>query len=354
MSLSSLQEFWRLDMANFSSDRAVSRAQYNRPAVGSGQVYCGGLQSEFVFASRNDPESTGAIIDRAAAAERGHLSDSSAYYHDVPDQPEVYFGGGYGTLYGFAADDGSTIWNQQFIVDSAVTCTPVVLNGIVYFGTNDGRLYAVDRVDGSAVWSEPVSVGGPIYSTLETGTGTVYCTTLDGRVVGIDENGSETMSVDTGTELQASSPLFFTDRVYVAAEVVYALNLDGTVGWRSDQSSNASYGGTVGSTPVGDASRGRIYVGSADGSVYAFDASTGSLAWETSIGTAVPSTPALAGSGDQVVVATRAGDLVLLDAANAGTEQERVSIGSKTLSSPAVDNGEVFIGSESGDFVGFR
>jgi len=66
------------------------------------------------------------------------------------------------------------------------------------------------------------------------------------------------------------------------------------------------------------------------------------------------STPALSGSDDDVVAATQAGDLVVLDPANSGTESQRVGIGSETLSSPTVDNGEVFIGSEGGDFVGFN
>jgi len=347
-----LQEFWRLDLPKISSDRAVPQAQYNRPAVGSGQVYCGGLQSEFVVASRNDPESTGPIIDRSAGAKTGHLSDSSVYYNATPDQPEIYFGGGYGVLYGFAADDGSNLWSSQFTVDSAITSTPVALNDVVYFATNDGQLYAVDRVDGSAVWSQPVDIGGPVYSTLEAGNGTVYCTTLDGKVVGINTDRTQAMSFDTGTELQASSPVFYNGTVFVAADVVYALNTDGTVDWRSDQSSSAGYGGTVGSSPVVDTSRSNIYVGSADGSVYAFDTGSGTSPWETSIGNAVPSTPAL--TGNQVVAATRSGDLVVLDAGNNGAEDGRVAIGSKTLSSPTVDNGEVFIGTQSGDFVGFR
>jgi len=356
MTLSSLEEFWRLDLSSVSSDRAVPEAQYNRPAVGSGQVYCGGLQSEFVAAARDDPQSVSVLDDRSAGQKTGHLSDSSVYYNATPDQPEIYFGGGYGGLYGLAADDGSNLWSQQFIVDSAVTCTPVALNGVVYFATNDGQLYAVDRVDGSAAWNEPVNVGGPVYSRLEAGNGTIYCTTLDGTVVGINEDGTEAMSFDTGTELQASSPAFSSGTVFVAADVVYALNPDNSdpVVWRSDQASSAGYGGTVGSSPVVDASRSNIYVGSADGSVYAFDTAGGTSPWETSIGNAVPSTPALGGSGDQVVAAARGGDLVVLDLGNNGTEVERVTIGSETLSSPTVDSGEVFIGSQSGDFVGFR
>jgi len=341
-------------MTSVSSDRAVPEAQYNRPAVGSGQVYCGGLQSEFVAAARDDAQSVSVLDDRSAGQKTGHLSDSSVYYNATPNQPEIYFGGGYGGLYGLAADDGSSLWSQQFIVDSAITCTPVALNGVVYFATNDGRLYAVDRVDGSAVWSQPVDVGGPVYSTLEAGNGTIYCTTLDGRVVGVDESASQTMSFDTGTELQASSPVFSNGTVFVAGDVVYALDTNGTVIWRSDQSSSAGYGGTVGSSPVVDTSRSNIYVGSADGSVYAFDTANGTLSWETSIGNAVPSTPAIDGGGDQVVAATRGGDLVVLDLTNNGSEVDRVAIGSGTLSSPTADNGEVFIGTQGGDFVGFR
>jgi len=348
-----LSEFWRTDITSFSSGRAVINAQHNRPAVGSDNVYCGGIQSEFVAVSRSDAESTAWTKDRTADAKTGHLSDSSAYYYDVPNTPELFFGGGYGVLYGFAKD-GSDLWSQQFKIDSAVTCTPVVLNGDLYFGTNDGRLFRLDRADGSEVWTNPVDVGGPVLSTLEadSGGGVIYLTTYDGRVVGIDENRNETMSFDTGTKLIASSPEFDSGTVYVAADVVYALNTDGTVSWRSDQDSTANYGGTTGSSPV--AAGGNIYVGSADGSVYAFDASNGTLQWETSIGNSVPSTPAIAGSGSQVIVATQAGDLVVLKASD-GTEDDRIgNFTTETLSSPTVDNGEVFIGTENAEFVGFR
>lgn len=101
---------------------------------------------------------------------------------------------------------------------------------------------------------------------------------------------------------------------------------------------------------------GRIYVGSADGHVYAVDLD-GRQVWKTGLGTAVTASPAVAGG--RVFVQGRTGEVVALAAAS-GAVEWRVPTGADApldwgfesgdlyVSSPVVTGGKVLIGGGDG------
>ncbi len=88
-------------------------------------------------------------------------------------------------------------------------------------------------------------------------------------------------------------------------------------------------------------SGGRVFVGSKDGKLYAFDAFTGEKVWEFQTGGAVDSSPAV--SGGKVYAASRDGNLYCLDA-NLGTLQWYQNSGGTNISSPLVANNYVYYG----------
>ena len=66
----------------------------------------------------------------------------------------------------------------------------------------------------------------------------------------------------------------------------------GDLVWRTRLSANASIPTTiVWSSPVVDARRGAVFIGSRDGDVYRLDAATGAVAFNASVGGYVDSSP---------------------------------------------------------------
>jgi outer membrane protein assembly factor BamB len=133
--------------------------------------------------------------------------------------------------------------------------------------------------------------------------------------------------------------------VFVAAPEgnLYAVDR-GVIRWRA-----ATSGGIM-SSPATD---GRfVYVGSNDGSLYAFDIRTGATVWSTYLGpTWIDSSPAYANG----VVYVGAGDsVVALDALSGGVLWSYATSGIIDLSSPAVTDGTVYIGSTDGYLYAFR
>ncbi len=109
-----------------------------------------------------------------------------------------------------------------------------------------------------------------------------------------------------------------------------------------DQAWFAGTGGTVQSSAsvVG----GVIYVGSSDGKLYTFDATTGTAGWSTNLGAAITGTPAvIAGS---VYIGAANGNLYSLNASTGAIQWTATPGG--TLTSPVVDSSTVYVGSSSG------
>ena len=94
----------------------------------------------------------------------------------------------------------------------------------------------------------------------------------------------------------------------------------------------------------------RVYAGSDDGHVKAFDAVTGKLVWQVKTGLLLSAGP---GYGDGVLAfGSSDGDLILLDA-ETGMEKWRDPVGSEVLAAPAIGSGIVVLRSVDGRLRGF-
>jgi outer membrane protein assembly factor BamB len=56
----------------------------------------------------------------------------------------VYVGGGDGTLYAFALEDGKKLWSTKLSAKE-ITSSPTVVNGAVYIGSEEGDVVAFRR-----------------------------------------------------------------------------------------------------------------------------------------------------------------------------------------------------------------
>lgn len=208
----------------------------------------------------------------------------------------------------------------RFTTQGKVRSSPAVARGIVCVGSEDGHLYALDAATGSLRWK--VQTGGNLSSSPAIVNGEVYVTGGDGAVY----------AFDLGTGLRRWS--FAT-----GPPKSYAL-------FGSDSRTHDYWA----SSPV--VSDGMVYVGSADGGVYALDALTGRPKWSLDTGASVRSSPALAQG--RVFVGTMDGNLVAIEAATGRTTWRFKTQGNpffpagEIQSSPAAVDGSVFVGARDG------
>ncbi len=154
-------------------------------------------------------------------------------------------------------------------------------------------------------------------------------------------------SAGTGGAID-SSPAVFNGTVYVGSYngSLYAFNaLNGTQLW-SAATSNIIYT----SSPA--VANSVVYIGSLDGNLYAFNTRTGTQLWSAATYSPIDSSPAVANG---VVYVGSEGDYYSFYAFNAqtGAQLWSAAIG-YVNSSPAVANGVVYVGSLDGSFYAFN
>ncbi len=300
----------------------------------------------------------------------------------------VYVGSYDDNLYALDASTGEKLWS--FNTGDWVYASPAVVNGVVYVGSYypAGALYALDASTGAELWSVPLE--GGTRSSAVVSKGVVYVGASDGYLHAFDAStGEEIWRFYTGGS--DSSPAVSNGTVYVGGNH-YALPFYGTL-WALDASTGAELwrfqaAYYVNSSPT--VANRRVYFGSFDNYSYAFNALTGHRVWEIYEGGYIYASTASANGvvylpGRELYEArdarTGAGlwDFGLADAyssaavangvlyvgegypgtsvyavdASTGAKLWSFSTGSSVLSSPAVVNGMVFVGTDGGTLYAF-
>lgn len=146
----------------------------------------------------------------------------------------------------------------------------------------------------------------------------------------------------TGNQVQ-SSPAVANGIVYVGSDDgnLYAFNATSSaLIW------SYTTGKSISSSPT--VANGVVYVGSLDDKVYAFDATTGALVWNYTTNAFVDSSPAVAG-GIVYVGSDYPDDNLYALNATTGAIVWSYTTGDQVSSSPAIDNGVVYVGSYDGN-----
>lgn len=188
----------------------------------------------------------------------------------------------------FDATSGALKWTFP-ISGSDTIGSPAMDNGVVYFGSVNGNIYALDATTGALKWSyNPNSY--PINSTPIVANGAVYVTVSNGEVIALNAStGAPLWTFGFFNRNGIASPALANGVVYVsiggAPDQLYAFDATtGAVLWQTAVSNSQS-------TPA--VANGVIYTGSSDHNVYAFDASKGTKLWSFTTGYQIPSSPAV-------------------------------------------------------------
>lgn len=249
-----------------------------------------------------------------------------------------------------------TLWT--FRARSLVEFPPAVAYGRLFFANNAGDVFAISAASGKKIWE--VETDRCQAMSPAVGAHVVYATFLNRPPCNASSGDGELIafSASSGAELwtrsigpSETSPLLVDGRVYVGDwnDEVYCFDArTGALVWRF-----ASDGKVKGGLAF---SNGRVYFGTYGSSVYALDAATGAEIWHASAqpglinsGTFY-STPAVA--YDRVYIGSTDGKMYSFGATS-GDLRWSTSTGGYVYSSPAVWHERVYAGSYSDDFYCF-
>lgn len=277
---------------------------FSSPAVVAGRVYIGegfhydsGCQLRCLDANTGDPIWS---------------FTTSSHVESTPfiTQGRLYFTAGADGIYCLDALAGEQIWHFPAV---HADMSPLVKDGKVYFGTGYGqyKIYAADAETGAEIWSKPMPY--PVWGTPSGHNNLVFFGLGRG-------NFSESDPIPKGKVVAANTENGDTVWEYEADDAVLtAIAVHNNF----------------------------VTFGSRDGFVYTLTATEGEVHWKTYLKAPVVSSPAI--TQDSVYAATEAGRIYCL-AINDGSirweyDTQNVKYGLKLLSSPAIANGKLYIGS---------
>jgi eukaryotic-like serine/threonine-protein kinase len=198
-----------------------------------------------------------------------------------------------------------------------------VSGGRLYIGSEEGRLVAVNLADESRQWSEAIQpVSSPGFFGCSPATGGLSC---GGGSAGVPIYGTPVVSDNLVFIAGYNGKIYAYNTETLAPRWVYPR--EGYV--------EPFVGGLV-------ESGGRLFVGGADGHVYALDAATGDRLWEFATGDKIWATPVV--DGDTLYIGSFDKNIYALNTAD-GREKWRYTTDGSIMATPLVDGGTVYIGS---------
>ena len=250
-----------------------------------------------------------AAIDVASGDERWRKSTGKPIKaRPVTDDQRVFVGGSDGVLTAYEIKKGGRRW--RVFTEGEISTLPTVINGIVVVASGDGKLYGVGGT-GALLWKTGVGrvTGGPVAA------GSSVC-------VPVDDGSVRCVRIPGGAALPAIRDDVALTRVYGGNE-------------------------TVGS--------GIVFAAGEDGSITAWDTTTGKLTWRyrSPAGKAEAGYPALRTAASEVDVTFPDGRLVGLDATS-GEVRWRNATGDSFTTGPRGDDAGVFAVGESGTVYALR
>lgn len=278
----------------------------------------------------------------------------------------VYIGSRDGYFY--ALDEASGALRWRFKADAGVSSTAAVANGVAYFQSNANTFYALDLASHRPRWTHPLGADIAFVSAYPASgladywtsspliyEGVIYVGGGDGAVHALDaRSGRELWRFQTAGRVR-SSPATDGRLVFAGSfdGKMYALELKtGAQAWAFKTEGNRYFpvGHIQASPAVAD---GKVIFGSRDFWIYALDAKTGAQVWRTQHeGSWVISSVAVAGT----LVCAGGSDTQRLECDDLATGKPvwKTGIHNNVFSSPAVAGDQIYVGSFMGGAVAFN
>jgi FOG: WD40-like repeat len=259
----------------------------------------------------------------------------------------VYFGCGAGIFYALDCNSGKEKW--EFKTNGVVHSSPAYSDSTVFFGSWDSYLYALNSVNGSLIWKFKTGTDTVYYNQVGFQSspvvykGVVYSGCRDANVWAIDaKTGELKWKYYNNGSWVIVTPAIYNDTLYFTTSDTHKLialsATDGKMLYTTDCK-------TLGfSSPA--ITDGIVYLGNFGGSLMAFKSKNGDPLWEFR-------TEAATINKDSLITVKGEFDFpkIFKENSYAGMLKSMdilYSLGS-ILSSPAVANGIIYIGSTDGN-----
>jgi outer membrane protein assembly factor BamB len=247
------------------------------------------------------------------------------------------------SLYALGVNGGRLRWRHT--VDAGIATTPAISpeDALVIFGADDWKLHAVEISSGRLVWA--YETHAPVRSSPVVAHGHVFFGSDDGHCYALRAStGRAAWRYDAGSAVR-SRPAITTDMMIFGLDSgeVLALDLAGQKRWAFKTR------GMVLSGPTAAADENIVYVGSADGYLYAVDMTSGFAIWRYRTGKAVVSSPLV--TDGLVIFGSVDSHVYAVDARN-GRERWKFQAGNQVTSSPVRAGKTIYIGGVDGRLYG--
>ncbi|CAD7766624.1 MAG: Outer membrane protein assembly factor BamB [Candidatus Argoarchaeum ethanivorans] len=259
----------------------------------------------------------------------------------------VFVGSHAGDLYCVNITDRATIWHETIETNPSfwgVASSPLIYDDAVFVNSfSDATLHAFD-FNGNELWEintpnnidhyvSPAAEGDKIF--FAGGDPALYCVNIS--------NQSILWRFNTSDDIK-TTPSIDDDVVFFATKSrMHAVDMDGSEVW------NHSLSGTISSPAI---AYGKVYIGSSDGVFYCFNATDGNEIWNKSVNGKIDSSPAVADGTVYFGTNTGHGTVYALNATD-GTVRWSYNTGNNIMSSPSVSDEIMFIGSDTGYLYAF-
>lgn len=259
----------------------------------------------------------------------------------------VYVGSDDGKVYALDFETGAKKW--EFPTGAPVKSSPAVADGLVYVGTLDNKIYALDAEIGNKVWESDFGPNNTIFSSPTVVNGTVYIANSHEVYALNAQTGDKIWSFTPNNDLAGfkGSPVVVNGILYIGEyftgldnfSFVFALDAaNGNLTWVFNDFAGSSLE-TYGSPAYAN---NMVYF--AAGNLYAFDAESGKVMWQTPPPADYMASPFVASNG--VIYVQTDFKLYAYNAMN-GTELWNVATEGGAslfnLSGPVAANGNVYV-----------
>jgi outer membrane protein assembly factor BamB len=239
-----------------------------------------------------------------------------------------------------------------FDAHAPIWSSPLSSSDRVIFGDNEGTLHVLESRSGRELWR--FKTGGPIVARATAHRGRLYVPSDDGFVYALDAATErevwrfDTHGAPVKREWPANGPYTYdyqASAVTPADGLLYVGSADGKLYAIEEESGRERWafatGGLVRSTPM--VANGSVFFGSFDGLIYALDATSGKLRWKYATGAPVNSSAAVL--GDTVYIGSRSADFYALRADTGAARWKYFYWLSWVESSAALRDGVLYVGS---------